>query len=183
LVLTAMVTGRELQAAVIGQEADAGQAQPGWPGGTAAWLVSRCDFMPGVVHEARGFAGTPDQVAAVRGFVRELLGGHPAGDDAVLVASELAANAIAHTASGHAGGAFGVHLARLSAEHVAVLVTDQGGPTEPNVRPADLESESGRGLDVVTALSSTFSVPGEGEQRGVLAVIPPIDRIADEEAS
>jgi|HubBroStandDraft_1064217.scaffolds.fasta_scaffold160217_2 serine/threonine-protein kinase RsbW len=176
-----MVTGREVQVAVIGPEADIGQAPSAWPGAAASWLASKCDFMPGVVHEARVFVGTADQVAAVRGFVRALLGGHPALDDAVLVASELAANAIAHTASGHAGGAFGVHLARLSAEHVAVLVTDQGGPTEPSVRAADLGSESGRGLDVVTALSSTFSVPGEGEQRSVLAVIPPIDSIAAEE--
>jgi len=38
--------------------------------------------------------GRPDQVRAARQFVRQHLAGHPAAGDAVLVASELAANSV-----------------------------------------------------------------------------------------
>lgn len=41
---------------------------------------------------SRVFAGTHDQVSAVRRFARAELGDHPAIDEAVLVASELATN-------------------------------------------------------------------------------------------
>ena len=53
----------------------------------------------------RVFAGVPAQVAEVRRFVAYLLDGCPARDALVPCASELSANAVVHTASGH-GGSF-----------------------------------------------------------------------------
>lgn len=49
------------------------------------------------------FRGIAQQVAAVRRFVESEIRDHPALDNAVLMASELAANAIAHSVSGADG--------------------------------------------------------------------------------
>src|SRR5215472_3122736 len=88
------------------------------------------------------FPGTADQVAAVRRFVRSEIADHPACDDAVRVASELAANAIVHTRSGD-GGMFLVDIAELDSEQVAILVTDQGTPAVPRTNKAGFDGESG----------------------------------------
>jgi anti-sigma regulatory factor (Ser/Thr protein kinase) len=56
------------------------------------------------------FAGRVDQVGRARGFVAEFLEEHPGADDAVLLVSELAANACSHSASGRPGGAFEVRV-------------------------------------------------------------------------
>ncbi len=128
---------------------------------------------------SRVFRGRAGQVRAVRAFTRSVLAGHPAVDDAVMVASELAANAVQHTASGRHGGLFIVHLARISATHAAVLVTDQGAAGEPRIRTADGDAEAGRGLAVVRVLSHTLEISGHaGGVRSVLAVVsadPPCD--------
>lgn len=120
---------------------------------------------------SRIFPGKSDQLAAVRRFVRSEFARHPALDDAVIAASELAANAIQHTASGHDAGSFIVHLGTMSSRSVCILVMDQGGSTEPTARGADMEAESGRGLDLVTALSAIFVVAGGSAMRSVLVVI------------
>jgi hypothetical protein len=51
----------------------------------------------------RVFAGSHDQVRQARDFVARTVGASPAADDAVLLVSELATNAVTHTASGMAG--------------------------------------------------------------------------------
>lgn len=120
----------------------------------------------------RIFPGTPDQVATVRRYVRSEFAGHPALDDAMLAASELASNAITHSASGQQGGLFAVHLTQASPHHIAVLVTDQGGPSEPQFSRAGTDQESGRGLQVIEALASLLIATGDTTGRSVLAVIP-----------
>ncbi len=120
---------------------------------------------------SRVFLGTPDQVRAVRGYVRTGFAGHAAADDAELVASELATNAVCHSASGLPGGIFLVHLARLTPDDVAIIVTDQGGTDQPRQPDTDLDSESGRGLAVVHALSSLLASSRDDRHHSVLAVI------------
>jgi len=122
---------------------------------------------------SRIFRGTPDQVAAVRRFVRTQAGGHPAAADAVLVASELATNACSHTASGGDGGLFMVHLTVITAGHIAILVTDQGSQGQPRPRHASTDQETGRGLDIVTALASVFIPFGDNTARSILAIVGP----------
>src|SRR5258708_5401036 len=90
------------------------------PGVQARLAAEGCHWYTGTW---RVFPGTPDQVAKVRRFLRSQLAGHPALDDAILAASELASNAIAHSASGHQGGMFAVHLTLASHHHIAVQVT------------------------------------------------------------
>jgi anti-sigma regulatory factor (Ser/Thr protein kinase) len=108
----------------------------------------------------RVFAGEPGQVPRVRGFVARALAGCPAREALLTCVSELAANAIAHTASG-AGGVFTVEVIRPGAGVALVAVTDAGGPREPSVgrhesgEAHDL-AEGGRGLALVAALSSRW---------------------------
>lgn len=138
---------------------------------TDARAPSADDFCCHSEGPSRIFRGTMDQVAAVRQFVRSEIGDHPARSDAVLAASELAANAIAHTASGADGGLFIVHLAAVSAGTIAVLVTEQGGQAEPQARQAGPDAETGRGLDIVTSIASLFAIFGDSTMRTVAAVV------------
>lgn len=85
-------------------------------------------------------------------------------DDAVLVLSELATNAMCHTRSRLAGGMFTVR-AEVEASHVHVEVTDEGGPW------LELKLRRERGLGLVGALSQEWGIYGSGEGRTVWAVI------------
>jgi serine/threonine-protein kinase RsbW len=118
------------------------------------------------------FRGTADQVGAVREFVRAEFPDHPALDDAVLVASELAANSVVHSMSGLPGGAFIVDLANVSDGHIAVLITEQRSAEIPAAREAGVEAESGRGLAAVISLTSEFSVYDSGPMCKMLAIVP-----------
>jgi len=139
------------------------------PGTQARLAAQGCHWHTGTW---RIFPGTPDQVAHVRRYLRSQLAGHPALDDAMLTASELASNAIRHTASGHQGGMFAVHLTLASPHHIAVMVTDQGGPNQPRISHPGTGQDSGRGLEVVAALASLLITSGDTTGRSVLAVIP-----------
>lgn len=110
----------------------------------------------------------------VREFVACALAGCPAREALLTCASELAANAIAHTASG-AGGVFTVEVIRPAAGVARVAVTDAGGPREPAIRRASKAAdphdpsalaESGRGLALVAALSSRWGHRDVGEAGG-----------------
>jgi hypothetical protein len=122
-------------------------------------------------HSSRLFRATSDQVRVVRAFVRARLAGHPARDDAVLVASELAANSVAHSASGRDGGLFLVQVAEVSATHAAVLICERRGAGRPAARNAGPDRESGRGLAVIRSLSCFFRVYDKGGMRAILAVV------------
>jgi anti-sigma regulatory factor (Ser/Thr protein kinase) len=109
----------------------------------------------------RIFAGERGQVPHVRAFVAYALAGCPARETLLACVSELAANAITHTASG-LGGVFTVEVFRPAAGIAMVAVTDAGGPREPAIRPlaehGDPQElpEGGRGLTLVDALSSKW---------------------------
>ena|ERR1035437_1329282 len=91
------------------------------------------------------YPGRPDQVQDARRAVARHLAGCPAQDDAMLIVSELASNAIVHSAS---RGEFFTIRAELHADYVWVEAEDLGGPwrcRRHNDRP--------HGLDVVEALT------------------------------
>ena len=75
---------------------------------------------------ALSFPGRRDQVRYARAFVARFLDGHPAADDAVLLVSELAANACAHSSSGRPGGTFTVRVHVSDGGRVYVEVEDEG---------------------------------------------------------
>ena len=77
--------------------------------------------------------GTPASVAIARRLVREALPGCPRADDLILAVSELASNAIVHSASGQ-GGTVRVRV-RTAPRWARAEVTDDGraaaGMTSP----------------------------------------------------
>ena len=107
----------------------------------------------------REFVGQADQVAAARRFVVSAIHAPgPARDITRLLVGEAATNAILHSASGD-GGTFAVRY--LISDHlVRVEVHDGGGPSSPRRRVHDLESMTGRGLDLFDALSNRWGVDG-----------------------
>lgn len=123
------------------------------------------------VNESRWrrlFDGEERQLGVMRRWIKSLLPDCPARDDAISVATELASNALLHTASGN-GGSFAVEIAR-DASVVLVSVADRGGPTEPHVID-DPDGEHGRGLALVHGLSARTGVVGGQHGRTVWAEI------------
>ena len=102
----------------------------------------------------RVFPGHPAQVAQARRFVQRTLAPDGPAADAALLTSELATNAVRHTASGQ-GGTFEIIICQGRAT-VRIAVADAGSPTVPApVSPGTLAS-SGRGLALVDALASRW---------------------------
>src|SRR5579859_875219 len=103
-------------------------------------------------------AGTPRAARQARELARQALGDdHPAVDDAELIVSELFANAIAHSHSGHPGGTVAVAVqAQAQRGDVRILVRDAGGPDTPTHKAADPASERGRGIAIISALATEW---------------------------
>lgn len=91
------------------------------------------------------FGGRTGEAARVRREITGYLGDCPATADIVLIAHELAANAIVHSQS--RGGSFRVRC-ELSSGAARVEVEDMGGPWRP--RKSD---DRPHGLDIVQALT------------------------------
>lgn len=122
---------------------------------TAAYPLPAPPAGSGPARRARTFPGEPRHVAGARAFVAAALAGCPAREALLTCVSELAANAVVHTASG-AGGLFTVEVARAADGVALVAVTDEGGPDRPAVRASERLAEGGRGLALVAAYSSRW---------------------------
>jgi anti-sigma regulatory factor (Ser/Thr protein kinase) len=117
----------------------------------------------------RTFPGDPQELRAARSWTRATLNGHPHSEDAALIVTELGTNALMHTASGDAAGAFHVTLT-ISELTIAIAVTDSGDTkTAPEVQHPSLSSTHGRGLGMVTALADSVMVQGDDAGRTVTA--------------
>ena len=108
------------------------------------------------------FLGTREYVAWARHWLRAALRSCPAADDAALLVSELATNALTHSASGQ-GGTFTVTVSHRSAD-VRVEVADQGGPWTPDMTGDELH---GRGLLIVGSLAHSWGITGDDSGRTV----------------
>src|SRR4051794_35578821 len=84
---------------------------------------------PGTADLTATLPGTPAAVAIARRLAREALTGCPRVDDLVLAVSELASNAIIHSASGQ-DGTFALRI-RTAPRWARVGVTDQGPAANP----------------------------------------------------
>ncbi|MCW2645823.1 MAG: putative two-component sensor histidine kinase protein [Pseudonocardiales bacterium] len=108
----------------------------------------------GDVTTARAFAPALDAPRAARHFVLETLqawGDDPLLDDAALIVTELATNAVLHALSG-----FAVDVSS-SPDTVRIAVHD-ASPTRPEPRDASVLAASGRGLGIVAALANKWDV-------------------------
>jgi len=106
------------------------------------------------VRYAGTFHGEPGQVGRVRDGLRAYLDDCPRADDAVLIASELSANAVLHSAS--RGESFTVQ-AEVLRDGILIEVEDLGGPW---LRRS--QEDGHRGLAIVTALSSGWGIETSG---------------------
>jgi anti-sigma regulatory factor (Ser/Thr protein kinase) len=120
-----------------------------------------------MASEQREFAGRADQVGLARRFVLEALDrGSPIRDDVGLLVSEGVTNALLHSSSGHEHGTFTVGYF-LSDTSIRVEIRDGGGPAQPHRRVHDLESMTGRGLDLFEALADRWGHRGDERTRVV----------------
>jgi len=115
--------------------------------------------------------GVPERLADIRQYLRQTLGDVDGADDVVLVASELAANAIRHSKSGSAGGSFVLQVAVFT-DCWHVRVDDQGGLSRPMPADAKDTDETGRGLPMVAALARAWGTFGGSAGRTVWAEVP-----------
>ncbi|MGR6924402.1 ATP-binding protein [[Actinomadura] parvosata] len=100
------------------------------------------------------FPARLEQVSRIRRFARKMTAGHPCADDVTLAVSELAANAIEHSAQ-QAGSRIAVQVAHLD-DVVLIDVRDGGGADMPRLRHASEDATTGRGLVLVDALALTW---------------------------
>ena len=114
--------------------------------------------------------GLPERLADVRQYLRDTLGDVDGVDDVVLVASELAGNAIRHSRSGEPGGTFTLQVAAFT-DCWYVRVDDEGGASNPEpAKPGDAD-ESGRGLPVISALARAWGTFGSSGGRTMWAEV------------
>lgn len=97
----------------------------------------------------RAYPGTASQPRHVRADLAAVATGCPAADSLLLLASELATNAILHSRSGHPDRTFTVRAALCPGAYARVEVEDQGGPWTAGKH----DDHHGRGLAIVAAVA------------------------------
>jgi serine/threonine-protein kinase RsbW len=125
---------------------------------------------------SRTFPGLPEQVGQARLFTTSVLAGRPEADTAALVVSELATNALRHTASGNPGGTFLV-VVWARGDGVRVAVYDLGSAGAPAITPAsggELRA-SGHGLVLVAMLAKEWGATRTRSGRRVWAELAAAD--------
>jgi serine/threonine-protein kinase RsbW len=113
----------------------------------------------------RVFPGRTDQISRARDFTRRALGLCPVLDEAVLLVSELATNAVKHTATGIAGS-FSVTIC-LGETSLLITVKDDGSDRIPHPGRADVLAEDGRGLELVELIADRWGCCGSERGRTV----------------
>lgn len=98
--------------------------------------------------------GLASMVPLARRAVRTLLEGSPRVDDAELIVSELAGNAVRHSLSSEDGGQFTIVVDRKLGW--ARLEVRDAGPRPQQPQDLETEDEFGRGLLVVTAVADRW---------------------------
>jgi anti-sigma regulatory factor (Ser/Thr protein kinase) len=112
------------------------------------------------VREGVTLAGRAERARVARTFVGGVLGpGHPCGDDAALLVSELFGNSVRYSQS----GATVTVTVRAGDGVVRVEVTDRSGPGTPELYLAGCDAEGGRGLQMVAGLAARW---GWGKRGG-----------------
>jgi anti-sigma regulatory factor (Ser/Thr protein kinase) len=113
-----------------------------------------------ILRGYKTFPGRADQVGEARLFLRRLLDGCPIADDAVLIASELCANAALHSRSHELNGWFGVRAEVHSGDFLWLEVEDQGGAWDEGKDDDDRP----HGLEIVRSIvgDDNWGIDGDG---------------------
>jgi anti-sigma regulatory factor (Ser/Thr protein kinase) len=113
---------------------------------------------------------TPYSVQMARFYIRAALAYHELGDyavDAEMVTSELVTNAIKHAGALR----FGLEVIHMAASRaVAIIVTDPS-PHPPVRRHLSEDTEHGRGLNIVEALSFSWGWRPQDPGKAVYAIL------------
>ncbi len=120
--------------------------------------MSRAAAEPATWYQ-RTFHGRADQIRRVRQEIAQHLGDCPVTDDAVLIASELASNAILYS---HSKGQSFTVRAEIFPGYLWLEVEDLGGHW--NLKPRDADRP--HGLDVVEALTGPDNWGIDGSEQG-----------------
>ncbi len=97
----------------------------------------------------RTLARRADEVPVARGFIRDVLAGHPACSDAELLTCELVTNVVRHALDAAVVTVVVVHRGQV----VHVDVIDDGRTGLPHWREADGQDEGGRGFQLVNEIA------------------------------
>ena len=111
------------------------------------------------------YPGDTQHISAVRADMRMVLGDHPRADDAILCASELAANAALHSHSRLPGGTFTVQAIISPGCYTRIEVQDDGGPWNQ----AMIDPARHHGLDIVRAVADESGIDGDHASRTIWA--------------
>lgn len=120
---------------------------------------------------ARTHPARRDQIRHVRHDLAADLSDCPVADDIILIASELAANAVIHSNSARPGGTFTVRASAWPGEQVRIEVRDGGGPWPEQPRHPAAQPGRPHGLDLITALATAWGITGTAAGRIVWARI------------
>ena len=107
------------------------------------------------------YPGSAEHIRAVRADLRPLLNECPMAHDAILCASELAANAALHSNSRLPGGTFSVRVEISPGRYARIEVEDNGGPWTPAVT----SSTGHHGLDIVRASATDWGTENDHATR------------------
>ena len=116
---------------------------------------------PEAVIFERAYPGTIDQPRRMRADLIKIAGQCPVSDELVLLASELATNAIQHSRSGWPGGTFAVEVTLYPGEYAWVEVIDEGGAWAAHA----VDDEHGRGLAIVAAAAGDGNWGIDGSEK------------------
>lgn len=114
-------------------------------------VLRRVVAAPMMLRRALELPRAPESVPEARVFVRKTLDGSPRLDDAELIASELCTNAVMHAL----GDRYRVTV-EASDHRCVIEVEDQGGADMPRVGALMPDSETGRGLTIVSILATSY---------------------------
>jgi len=115
---------------------------------------------PRAVTFERDYPGTADEPRHVRTDLAKVADDCPFADELVLLASELATNAILHTRSGLPGWTFTVRATVYPGDYAWVEVVDQGGAWVMD----EHDDEHGRGLGIVAAVAGAGNWGIDGDE-------------------
>lgn len=110
------------------------------------------------LSQTRMFSGSKQEIRSVREWVGRVVDGSDVADDVVLLSSELATNAVLHSASG-GDGTFTV-LVLAEGGLVRVEVHDRGSAGVPAIRQPRQPAESGAGLSLVECIADRWGFYG-----------------------
>jgi anti-sigma regulatory factor (Ser/Thr protein kinase) len=122
---------------------------------------------------ALALPSTPESVPVARWHVRDALHSRGLGEYAVsaeIITSELVTNAVQHV-RGKGTQTIGVSLTHAGSPAVVTVIVSDSSPEGPVRRDAPADSDQGRGLQIVEALSAHWGWRYQDSGKTIFAVL------------